>query len=381
MNPTPQSSLGDREGVESRRQTETARVVVVDDNQLRASTLAAALKGASDTIVVVTGPDSRAMHHDLFPADLVLLALGGRQVSALATGAEAVQRNPYAEVIFYCDDPDAPEVSAAAVLGITRIVPAQSMAAWLARAGGLLARGAYLRRVAAATIAVAPAAADAGSLRPRRCPLAAANGRDAVSRKLHPLPADPERKPARGGSPGRRPLPDHVRDDPQAGHLDDVIQPPPAPDRSGGRRPGRSTLASLCQLVGNRLVAPLLLASAEGFTAGDRFFDHLPPLTGPQVGRPRCRLGALRRRDDLDPMAVERLDRRARGQAEPLGEPPGRLRCGRARRGRRSLRRSSGDLGRARLDRSRTSGAPSRPRRDGRRPSPRPAPAQPGAPP
>jgi DNA-binding NarL/FixJ family response regulator len=156
MNPTPQSSLGEREAIEPRRQTETARVVVVDDNQLRASTLAAALKGASDTIVVVTSPDSRAMHQDLFPADLVLLALGGRQVSALATGAEAVQRNPYAEVIFYCDDPDAPEVSAAAVLGITRIVPAQNMATWLARAGALLARGAYLRRVAAATIAVAP---------------------------------------------------------------------------------------------------------------------------------------------------------------------------------------------------------------------------------
>jgi DNA-binding NarL/FixJ family response regulator len=156
MNPTPQSSLGEREGIEPRRQTETARVVVVDDNQLRASALAAALKGASDTIVVVSGPDSRAMQHDLFPADLVLLALGGRQVSALATGAEAVQRNPYAEVIFYCDDPDAPEVSAAAVLGITRIVPAQNMAAWLSRAGALLARGAYLRRAAAATIAVAP---------------------------------------------------------------------------------------------------------------------------------------------------------------------------------------------------------------------------------
>ena len=156
MNPTPQSFLGEREAMESRRQTETARVVVVDDNQLRASTLAAALKGASDTMVVVTGPGSRAVHHELFPADLVLLALGGRQVSALATGAEAVQRNPYAEVIFYCDDPDAPEVSAAAVLGITRIVPAQSMAVWLAHAGALLARGAYLRRVAAATIAIAP---------------------------------------------------------------------------------------------------------------------------------------------------------------------------------------------------------------------------------
>ena len=155
MNSTPQT-LGQRDEVESRRQAETARVVLVDDNQLRASTLAAALKGASDAIVVVTGPDSRAVQHELFPADLVLLALGGRQVSALATGAEAVQRNPYAEVIFYCDDADAPEVSAAAVLGITRIVPAQSMVAWLTRAGALLARGAYLRRMAAATIAASP---------------------------------------------------------------------------------------------------------------------------------------------------------------------------------------------------------------------------------
>lgn len=155
MNPTPQTS-GHREELEPRRQTETARVVLVDENQLRASALAAALKGASKTITVVTGPDGRTVHHDLFPADLVLLALGGLQVSALATGADAVQRNPYAEVIFYCDDADAPEVAAAAVLGITRIVPAQSMAAWLTRAGSLLARGAYLRRMAAATIAAAP---------------------------------------------------------------------------------------------------------------------------------------------------------------------------------------------------------------------------------
>ncbi len=138
------------------RQVEVARVVLVDENQLRASALAAALKATDADLVVVSGPDGWALRDELFPADLVLLALGGRQLSALATGAEAVQRNPYAEVIFYCDDPDAPEVSAAAVLGITRIVPAQSMAPWLTRAGALLARGAYLRRMAAATIAASP---------------------------------------------------------------------------------------------------------------------------------------------------------------------------------------------------------------------------------
>ena len=57
----------------------------------------------------------------------MLLALGGREVAALGIGAEAVQRNPFTEVVFYCDNPDAPEVAAAAVLGITRIVPAQHM--------------------------------------------------------------------------------------------------------------------------------------------------------------------------------------------------------------------------------------------------------------
>lgn len=139
-------------------QAEVARVVLVDENQLRASTLSAALKAAADDVAVVSGPDGWALRDELFPADLVLLALGGRQVSALATGAEAVQRNPYAEVIFYCDDPDAPEVAAAAVLGITRIVPAQQMAAWLTRAGALLARAACLRRAAAAMIAAAPPA-------------------------------------------------------------------------------------------------------------------------------------------------------------------------------------------------------------------------------
>ena len=139
-------------------QIDVARVVLVDENQLRASTMAAALKAAAEDVVVVSGPDGWALRDELFPADLVLLALGGRQVSALATGAEAVQRNPYAEVIFYCDDPEAPEVAAAAVLGITRIVPAQQMAAWLTRAGGLLARAACLRRAAAAMIADAPPA-------------------------------------------------------------------------------------------------------------------------------------------------------------------------------------------------------------------------------
>ncbi|HVT07486.1 MAG TPA: hypothetical protein VHO67_08505 [Polyangia bacterium] len=160
MNPTSQQSF---ERPESRpdggsgHQVDVARVVLVDENQLRASTLAAALKAAAEDVLVVSGPDGLALREALFPADLVLLALGGRQVSALATGAEAVQRNPYAEVIFYCDDGDAPEVAAAAVLGITRIVPAQQMGGWLARAGGLLARAACLRRAAAAMLANVPA--------------------------------------------------------------------------------------------------------------------------------------------------------------------------------------------------------------------------------
>jgi DNA-binding NarL/FixJ family response regulator len=155
MNLTTTQPITERD-FEAPRLPETARVALVDDNQLRASTLAAALKGASDMVITVTAPDDRTARSELFPADLVLLALGGRQVSALATGAEAVQRNPYTEVIFYCDDPAAPEVAAAGVLGITRIVPAQHMAGWLARAGSLLARAAFLRRAAAAAIAAAP---------------------------------------------------------------------------------------------------------------------------------------------------------------------------------------------------------------------------------
>ena len=234
---------------------------MVDDNQLRASTLAAALKGASDTIVVVTGPDSRAMHNDLFPADLVLLALGGRQVSALATGAEAVQRNPYAEVIFYCDDPDAPEVSAAAVLGITRIVPAQNMAAWLARAGALAGARRLSPSCGGSHHRGRAGAADAGAFGARRRALAAANGRDAVPGELHPVPADPERKPARGGSPGRRPLPDDVRDDPQAGHLDDVSFFEPAGASSESGLPGA---VSSCVAEPARRQRPPRAAPARG---------------------------------------------------------------------------------------------------------------------
>src|SRR6476620_461177 len=139
------------------RQVETARAVIVDDNQRRSATLAGALKLAGGNLVVtVVAPNDPALRGELLPADLVLLALGGRDVSALGIGAEAVQRNPFTEVVFYCDNPDAPEVAAASVLGITRIVPAQHMTAWLARAGGLLARGACLRRAAAACAAAVP---------------------------------------------------------------------------------------------------------------------------------------------------------------------------------------------------------------------------------
>ena len=154
MNPTPQSSLSEREAVEARRQTETARVVVVDDNKLPAAALAAALKGASDTM-----SSTPAGHRPCDPSCFRgprLLRAGRTADRRTGDGRRAVQRNLYAEVNVYGDDPDAPEVSAGAVLGITRIVPAQSMAAWLAHAGGLLARGAYLRRLAAATVAIAP---------------------------------------------------------------------------------------------------------------------------------------------------------------------------------------------------------------------------------
>ena len=106
--------------------------------------------------MTVTTPDARPLEQDRAPADLVLLALGGRNGSALAAGANAVQRNPFTEVVFYCDDSESPEVGAAAALGITRIVPAREMAAWLARAGNLLAQGAFLRRAAAACVAAAP---------------------------------------------------------------------------------------------------------------------------------------------------------------------------------------------------------------------------------
>ena len=389
MNPTPQSSLGEREAVEARRQTETARVVVVDDNQLRASALAAALKGASDTIVVVTGPDNRAVRHELFPADLVLLALGGRQVSALATGAEAVQRNPYAEVIFYCDDPDAPEVSAAAVLGITRIVPAQSMAAWLARAGGC-------SRVAPICVGGGrdhrdrAGAADAGDLRAGRRAPAAADGRDAFSRELHPLPADPERKPARGGAPGRRPLPDHVRDDPQARHLDEVVSSAPRRARARVRwrrsRPLRaaspcvpSALASLTEIVGRRLVAPFLLAAAERLRGGRSPFRPPraadAPAGAPPAPPPRRRAAGVTTcaRWRSSASTAVRVASRSRS-----AEPPHRLRLGRGRGRRR--RRARRHLGRARLDRARGEArrldlrAAHEPR------PPRRAPAQPGAP-
>ena len=143
-------------GESAEQQVEVARAVIVDDNQRRAATLAAALRLGGQLAVSVVAPDDPALRGELLPADLVLLALGGQDVSALGIGAEAVQRNPFTEVVFYCDNPDAPEVAAASVLGITRIVPAQQMPTWLSRGGNLLARGAWLRRAAAACAAAVP---------------------------------------------------------------------------------------------------------------------------------------------------------------------------------------------------------------------------------
>ena len=161
MNPTTQryelhSDLDGDVASGPARSTELPQALIVDDNQRRATSLAAALKLGGDLAVTVVAPNDPALRGELLPADLVLLALGGREVSALGIGAEAVQRNPFAEVVFYCDNPDAPEVSAASVLGITRIVPAQHMTGWLARGGNLLARGACLRRAAAACAAAVP---------------------------------------------------------------------------------------------------------------------------------------------------------------------------------------------------------------------------------
>ena len=138
------------------RQVDAARAVIVDDNQRRGATLAAALKMGGQLGVTVVAPTDPALRGELLPADLLLLALGGQDVSALGIGAEAVQRNPFTEVVFYCDNPNAPEVAAASVLGITRIVPAQQMPTWLSRGGNLLARGASLRRAAAACAAAVP---------------------------------------------------------------------------------------------------------------------------------------------------------------------------------------------------------------------------------
>jgi DNA-binding NarL/FixJ family response regulator len=215
MNPTSQafelhSGLdGDVRGGPA-QSTELAHAVIVDDNQRRASSLAAALKLSGDLAVTVVAPDDPALRGELLPADLVLLALGGREVSALGIGAEALQRNAFAEVVFYCDNPDAPEVSAASVLGITRIVPAQHMTAWLARAGNLLARGAWLRRAAAACAAAVP--------RPPTL--------TTVPRELHPLPARRERQPPGSGQARRRSVPHHVRDDPEARDRDRLTDRP-----------------------------------------------------------------------------------------------------------------------------------------------------------
>src|SRR5262245_4739664 len=101
MNPTTQQafeldSLDGDLATGAQPHTETARAVIVDDNQRRAAALAASLKLGGQLAVNVVAPDDPALRTELLPADLVLLALGGRAVSALGIGAEAVQKNPFA---------------------------------------------------------------------------------------------------------------------------------------------------------------------------------------------------------------------------------------------------------------------------------------------
>ncbi len=140
--------------LEQRR--EAARVLVVDDNPSRARQVASALDGEREIAVLLCASESPALARELLVADLALLALGGRRPIGLDDGALARRANPFTEIVLYGDDADVPEAAAASVLGITRIVPARDMAAWLARAGGPLARGARLRRLAAAAIEAVP---------------------------------------------------------------------------------------------------------------------------------------------------------------------------------------------------------------------------------
>ena len=225
MNPTPQT-LGQRDELEPRRQAEAAaRCAGGRQPAAGLDARGGAEGGVRRRSWWSPDPTVGRCATICFRPTWCCWRSAGRQVSALATGAEAVQRNPYAEVIFYCDDPDAPEVSAAAVLGITRIVPAQSMAGLAGPRSGGAARARRLPAPGGGGDHRGRArAADAGDRGARRRAPAAADGRDAVPRELHPVPADPERQPAGGRAPRRRPLPDDVRDDPEARHLDEVVR-------------------------------------------------------------------------------------------------------------------------------------------------------------
>src|SRR4051812_49275319 len=100
MNPTTQQAFGLHSGLDpdladgAEPHTDAARAIIVDDNQRRAASLAAPLRRGAQRAVTMVAPDDPA-RRELPPADLVLLALGGRTVSALGIGAEAVQKNPF----------------------------------------------------------------------------------------------------------------------------------------------------------------------------------------------------------------------------------------------------------------------------------------------
>jgi hypothetical protein len=109
------------------------------------------------------------------PADTAV-ALGGRDGSALGTGAEAVQRNFFTEDVFYWRSGRA-RGAAASVLGITRIVPARGTCWRGWRGGTLLARGVPAAGGVRARRGGAPAA-GAGCSDGRSVAAPASDGRD-----------------------------------------------------------------------------------------------------------------------------------------------------------------------------------------------------------
>ena len=79
-------------------------------------------------------------------ADVALIELGGGAGQSLQWAGTIASQNPFTEIIFFAQNPLAPDTAAALSIGINRVLHESTMLHWLRHSLPLLGRAASLRR-------------------------------------------------------------------------------------------------------------------------------------------------------------------------------------------------------------------------------------------